>query len=81
MPRVKSEHPLRAWRLENELTLEDVHGLTGVSIPMLSRVERGQRSMAPLTRAVVARRLGVAVAQLFPVEELPEDPSGGGCAA
>ncbi len=32
---------LRAWRHKNRLTLEDVSDLTGVSIPMLSRVERG----------------------------------------
>lgn len=64
---------LRRWRVENDLTLEDVSGLTGISVSMLSRVERGHKQMAPLTRVRVARRLGAPVADLFEVELLPED--------
>jgi hypothetical protein len=35
---------------------------------MLSRAERGERRLAPLTRVKVARRLGVPVRDLFEVE-------------
>lgn len=61
---------LRQWRVDRGLTLGDVSDLTGLSEPMLSRVERGERQLAPLTRVRVARRLGVAVRDLFPIEEL-----------
>jgi transcriptional regulator with XRE-family HTH domain len=61
---------LRLWRAEQGLTLEELSDLVGLSVPMLSRVERGQRQLAPLTKVRVARRLGVRVSDLFPVEEL-----------
>lgn len=63
---------LRVWRVDQGLTLEEVADLTGLSVSMLSRVERGERQLAPLTRVHIARRLGVAVRDLFEVEELVE---------
>lgn len=57
---------LRQWRMQNGLTLEELSDLTGVSIPMLSRVERGKRQLAPMRRVTVARRLGVRIRDLFP---------------
>lgn len=63
---------LRLWRAENGLTLEETADLTGLSISMLSRVERGERNLAPLTKVQVARRLGVAVHEIFDVEQLEE---------
>lgn len=59
---------LRAWRLANGLSLDDVCDLTGLSKSMISRVERGERDLAPLTKVKVARRLGVPVRDLFAVE-------------
>lgn len=59
---------LRTWRREKGLSLADVASLTGVTPSMLSRVERGERRLAPLTRVAVARRLGVSVAALFDVD-------------
>ncbi len=56
---------LRGWRKEHGLTLEDVADLTGLSVPMLSRAERGERQLAPLKRVAMARRLGVPVRDLF----------------
>jgi transcriptional regulator with XRE-family HTH domain len=44
--------------------------LTGLSKSMLSRVERGERELAPMTKVRVARRLGVRVSDLFTVEEI-----------
>lgn len=65
---------LREWRERHRLTLADISDLTGVSIAMLSRVERGQRRLAPMTRVAIARRLGVAVRDLFPPPHGPADP-------
>lgn len=64
---------LRSWRHDAGLSLSDVAGLTGLSTAMLSRVERGQRQLAPLTRVAVARRLGVSVAELFPVVPVADE--------
>ena len=67
---MKKKTRLRAWRQANGLTLEEVSDLTGLSVPMISRAERGQRSIAPLRRVLVARRLGVPVRELFAPPEL-----------
>lgn len=56
---------LREWRLAAGLTLEDVHGLSGVSIPHLSLVERGKTNMSATTKVRLARSLDVRVADLF----------------
>ncbi len=66
------ENRLRDWRESAGLTLEEVAGLTGLSRSELSRVERGVRGIAPLTRVRVARALGVPLAELFPP---PKDPT------
>jgi transcriptional regulator with XRE-family HTH domain len=66
---------LRLWRATEGLTLDEVSGLTGLSVAMLSRVERGQRDLAPLTKVKVARRLGVSVGDLFEVDRL-DVPAG-----
>ena len=64
---------LRQWRLDQDLTLEEVSALTGISTAMLSRVERGQRQLAPLTRVQVSRRLGVPLRDLFDTEDVADD--------
>lgn len=64
---------LRNWRHRQGLTLREVSDLTGVSPAMLSRVERGERQLAPLTKVRVARCLGVNVADLFDVEPAHEE--------
>ncbi len=69
------ENRLRQWRVSAGLTLAEVAALTGLSVAELSRVERAQRGMPPMTRVRVARGLGVPLAELFPP---PADPS---CAA
>jgi transcriptional regulator with XRE-family HTH domain len=66
---------LRLWRATEGLTLDEVSGLTGLSVAMLSRVERGERDLAPLTKVKVARRLGVSVGDLFEVDRL-DVPAG-----
>ncbi|HEY9475769.1 MAG TPA: helix-turn-helix transcriptional regulator [Mycobacteriales bacterium] len=66
---MKASSPLRRWRVDACLTLDEVSDLTGLSKAMWSRVERGERSLAPMTRVRVARRLGVRVRDLFPVDD------------
>jgi transcriptional regulator with XRE-family HTH domain len=64
---------LRVWRAQNALTVEELADLCGLSPAMVSRVERGERRLAPLTKARVARCLGVPIRELFDVEEIDED--------
>jgi transcriptional regulator with XRE-family HTH domain len=64
---------LRSWRESADLSLGEVGGLTGVSIAMLSRLERGQRRASPRLKVQMARRLGVQIPDLFEVEPLVEE--------
>ena len=59
---------LREWRLAADYTLEDVSGLSGFSLAMISRAERGQRMFSPGAKVRLARALGVPVSALFAVE-------------
>lgn len=59
---------LRLWRVQNGFTLEDVSGLTGLSIAMISRVERGERRLRPAAKVRMARCLEVPVGDLFDAE-------------
>lgn len=63
-----TKNTLRRWREANALSLDEVSGLTGISVSELSRLERGLRSLPPLRRVDVARRLGVRLRDLFPPE-------------
>lgn len=63
---------LRRWRDDAGFSLSEIRDLTGVSPAHWSRVERGLRQLAPNTKVVVARRLGVAVGDLFDVEPIDE---------
>ena len=67
---------LRKWRVGAGLTLTEVADVTGVSVAMMSRLERGQRHLRLETKVKLARRLGVRIADLFevePIEELAEE--------
>ncbi len=64
---------LRHWRESEGLTLVETSDLTGISVAMLSLVERGRRQLAPMTKVQVARRLGVPLRALFAVEDLAAD--------
>lgn len=61
--RLNSE--LAAWRRSRGLTLREVSDLTGVSVSMLSRVERGEREMSPITKLHLSRRLGIRERDVF----------------
>ena len=63
---------LREWRLAEDLTLDEVAGLVGLSVSMVSLVERGKRNLSPRAKVLFARRLGLPVRELFYVEELLE---------
>lgn len=57
---------LRQWREEAGYTLAEVSDLSGYSTAMLSRAERGERTLSPQSKVRLARSLGVSVAELFP---------------
>lgn len=63
---------LRAWRTAQGYSMQEVADLVGLSQGMLSRVETGHRRLAPHTRVLMARRLGVKVSDLFEVESIDE---------
>jgi len=65
--------PLGRWRLAHGLSLDEVADLTGLSKSMLSRVERGQRDLAALTKVKVARSLGVPIREIFPVPKMADE--------
>jgi transcriptional regulator with XRE-family HTH domain len=62
---------LRSWREAKGLSLAEVSDLTGYSEAMLSRAERGERAFSPMARVLIARRLGIAIAELFDPDEAP----------
>jgi transcriptional regulator with XRE-family HTH domain len=59
---------LREWRNEHGISLDELSDVTGLSPSMLSRVERGQRSLDALARIRLARMLGVRVRDIFPAK-------------
>lgn len=65
--------PLRKWRTGQGLTLGEVADLTGFSISMLSRVERGERGLSPRAKVLIARRLEVPIRELFEPESVDID--------
>lgn len=62
---------LKEWRESREWTLAEIAGLTGLSTTYLSLIERGIREPPPATKVLIARRLGAAVGDLFPVSPVP----------
>jgi transcriptional regulator with XRE-family HTH domain len=62
----------RNWRRRAGLSLSEVSGITGASVPMLSLIENGLRSPSPEMKVTIARRLHVPVERLFEVEEIDE---------
>ena len=56
---------LRALRHERNETLEDVSAATGLSVAMLSRVERGQRLPSPDSVEVLAQHFGLPTEKLM----------------
>jgi len=68
---------LSRWRTETGMTLQEVADLTGASMAMLNRLERGERQAVPAMKVRIARGLRVRVADLFEVEEFDEDAGQG----
>ncbi len=60
---------LRKFRKDHGLSLKDVSAVSGLSVPMLSRVENGHRNLSGLRKIALAQSLGVPVSRLFPREE------------
>ena len=75
-PNLKSHQTstrLQRWRITAVLSLEEESDLTGYSTAMLSLAERGLREFSPMAKVAVARRLGVAISDLFEVKPVPQD--------
>jgi transcriptional regulator with XRE-family HTH domain len=64
---------LQRWRITSGLSLEEESDLTGYSTAMLSLAERGLREFSPMAKVQMARRLGVAISDLFEVEPVRKD--------
>lgn len=56
---------IRALRLKNDLTLQDLADRTALSLSMLSTVERGRTTASLGTLHAIARALGVQITTLF----------------
>jgi transcriptional regulator with XRE-family HTH domain len=63
---------LRAWRERRGWTLAEVSGLTGVSVAHLSLIERGHREAPPRLKVLIARGIGAAVTDVFPLRGAEE---------
>jgi transcriptional regulator with XRE-family HTH domain len=71
MKNCKYGNRLREWRTNAGFSLSEVAGLTGISVPMLSLAETGQRRFSPHAKIAISRRLGVSLATLFDPEPIP----------
>ena len=70
---VPTVNRLREYREMEGWSLTDAHGLTGYSVPHLSRVERGERHLTPAGMVHVARCFGCRVEDLFDPPEVDEE--------
>jgi transcriptional regulator with XRE-family HTH domain len=52
-------HTLRTLRVSRNETLHDVSRATGLSVAMISRIERGERSASPAAILALARHFGL----------------------
>jgi transcriptional regulator with XRE-family HTH domain len=63
---------IRDIRLQRGWTLAEAAALAGISISMLSRLERGERRLTPAGMVELARRLGIPVDEAFDLPPLGE---------
>ena len=63
---------VRAMRREQDLTLDDLAGRSGVSRAMISKLERGEKNPTLVVAAKVAEGLGVSLSQLLGTEDKRE---------
>ena len=68
MGEVGSSSRLLEWCAEHEVTITDVSGLSGYSVPYLSLISRGKRVPPPRAKIAIARALHARVGDLFPPE-------------
>jgi XRE family transcriptional regulator, regulator of sulfur utilization len=55
---------LKEWRKKKAITLEELHGLTGLSITTISRIEQGKHEARAITRKKIAKALGLEPEQI-----------------
>ena len=56
---------IRKVRRSNDMTLKNLSAVTGISIPMLSKIETAQSSPPVSTYANIATALGISIGDLF----------------
>jgi transcriptional regulator with XRE-family HTH domain len=62
---------IRRVRAERGLTLVDISGTTGLSVSMLSMLERGKTGVSVGSLVAIASAMGVAVGELFQTSTAP----------
>jgi len=70
---VRKRSRLQVWRETHRLTQQELADLTGFSAAMISLVENGHRNLSREGKVILARRLGVAIAEIFEPEPLDEE--------
>lgn len=66
-------HRVAALREARGFTQEHLAGLVGRSVEAISKIERGKAFPTPETFEGLSDHLGVAVRDLFPTSEAPDD--------
>jgi transcriptional regulator with XRE-family HTH domain len=61
--------PLKEWREKHGLSLEDLSDLVGYSPSALCRYEQGERRPSREAKIRIAKRLGLRIRDVFPLEE------------
>jgi len=66
---LKSQHPLRLWRLVRQLSLQEVASALKISVPMLSEIENGRKFPSRHLAARLSKYTKIAVDKFEPNEQ------------
>lgn len=58
---IKSTHPLRLWRISQQMTLAELAELVDLSKPYLSQIENGEKKPSPAAAKRLSRRTKIPV--------------------
>lgn len=60
---IKSTHPLRLWRINQQMTLAELAELVGLSKPYLSQIENGGKQPSPEAAKRLSKRTKIPVGE------------------